>query len=149
MPVQVNCSDIATTTSVSISAGDLATTFCHENMQTTYDTMFTLATASFPGGAFVVGDGTPDAGDQDKLFMKQNGSGCAPLGWHYYDGTNWDKPIPVPDAALADQSGLEAGTYGGVTVTAKGIVTAGTSATVDEDVPSGGSNGDFWYKYYA
>jgi len=148
MGVQVNCSDIATTTSVALNAGTLGATFCHEDMQTTYNTMFTSATASFPGGAFVVGDGDPDSGDQNKLWLKQDGTTCEALGWYYYDST-W-KAVRVPVTALNGASGVTAGTYGGVTVAATGIVTAGTSqTTVTTGDPTGGANGDFHYKYYA
>ena len=147
MGVQVNCSDIATTTAVALNAGTLGTTFCHENMQTTYNTMFTSATASFPGGAFVAGDGTPDSGDQNKLWLKQDGTTCEALGWYYYDST-W-KAVRVPDDALRAQSGLVADTYSSVAVTTKGIVTGGNKTTVTEGDPTGGANGDFHYKYYA
>ena len=114
MAVQINCSDIATTTSVSLDSGSLGNTFCHEDMQTTYDEMFTLATANFPGGAFVVGDGTPDSGDQNKLFLKlDNGSNCMPKGWYIYDANKsttdkWRNFMSTPAGSMTMFGGAAA-----------------------------------------
>ncbi len=86
-----NCSNISNTQAVSLTAGTLTSGFCHTSLQTTYEEFIARTTAQLSQSVagFVAGDDTPDAGDQDKLWFKQNGSNCyAPLGWHFYNATS-------------------------------------------------------------
>jgi hypothetical protein len=150
-----NCSNLTNTTNVTLTTGTFPGDFCHSTMATTYAQFFDddITTAAATGATYWTGDDTPLT--TNRVWLKQDGTSapgsCSPpLGWYFHDGSNWDTPIPVPVAALTGASGVTAGTYGGVTVAATGIVTAGTSQThVEETDPTGGNNGDFWYKYYA
>ena len=146
-----DCSNLTNTTVVNLTKGTLPGGFCHSSLQDTYEKFIEATTAAtIIGSTYVTTDDTP-TGHEDRAWLKQDGSACAdPLGWYYHDGTDWSNPVPVPVAALTGASGVTAGTYGGVTVAATGIVTAGTSVvTVTTGEPTGGANGDFHYKYYA
>ena len=101
-------------------------------MQTTYEEFIARTTASLSGNlaGFVAGDDTPSASDQDKLWYRQNASNCNdPLGWHFYNTTSsaWEV-VPVTDSMFPAGSN------------ATGIKTISTAA------PSGGADGDIWYK---
>jgi len=126
-----NCSNISNTQTVSLTSGTLTSGFCHTSLQTTYEEFITKTSAALTGNlaGFVAGDDTPSAGDQDKLWWKQNASGCAPLGWYYWDsGTSAWAELPVTDTMFPTGSN------------AKG------ARTVSTDAPTGGDNGDIWYK---
>lgn len=152
----VNCSDLSNSITINITNTDLAPGFCHEDMDTTLDAFVATMSATVAGNAasFTSGDGEPIADDRNKLWFKQDGSTCSPLGWHWWNGTNTDwEAVAVPNDALTTQSGFTAGTFNkaNVTVNNKGVVTgitAGASVTVDTVGPSGGNNGDFWYTHY-
>ena len=147
-----NCSNLTNTTNVTLTAGLFPGDFCHSTMAATYAQFFdsTITTAAATGATYWTGDDTPST--TDRAWLKQDGSSCTvPLGWYYHNGsTSTWAAVPVPVSALTGASGVTAGTYGGVTVAATGIVTAGTSqTTVTTGDPTGGANGDFHYKYYA
>jgi len=95
-----NCSNIADTISINITNTDLPPGFCHESMDATLDAFVVTMSATVDGNAasFTAGDGEPPQGDRNKLWFKQDGSSCAPLGWHWWNGTTtaWEG---VPMAA--------------------------------------------------
>jgi len=98
-----NCSNINNSQTVTLSSGTLTSGFCHNSLQTTYEEFISQTTGSLTGNmaAFTAGDDTPAAGDQNKLWLKQNASTCVPEGWHWYNGSNtaWED-VPVPETAL-------------------------------------------------
>ena len=103
-----NCSNISNTQTVSLSSGTITSGFCHTSLQTTYEEFIARTTASLSGNlaGFTAGDDTPDAGDQDKLWFKQNASDCNDaLGWYYYNttSTSW-VPLKTPVSSLADNT---------------------------------------------
>ena len=102
-----NCSNISTTQAVSLTAGTLTSGFCHTSLQSTYEEFInrTEAQLSRNVAGFVAGDDTPNEADQDKLWFKQDGSNCyAPLGWHYWNGTDDWLPVKTPVSSLADNT---------------------------------------------
>jgi hypothetical protein len=134
-----NCSNLLNTQSVSLTSGTLTAGFCHTNLQTTYEEFISKTTAAIAAGgttniaSFTAGDDTPVAGDQGKLWFKQNPSDCnAPFGWYHYNAgaspAAWEI-VPVLNDALPTQSGFTAGTFNNanVTVNNRGVVTGVTA----------------------
>lgn len=102
-----NCSNISNTQAVSLTAGTLTSGFCHTSLQSTYEEFINRTTAQLSQSVagFVAGDDTPNPNDQNKLWFKLDPNSCyAPLGWHYWNGTNDWLPVKTPVSSLADNT---------------------------------------------
>ena len=96
-----NCSNITNSQTVALTAGTLTSGFCHSSLQTTFEEFVSKTTGSLSGSmaAFTAGDDTPAAGDQDKLWFKQDSTNCnLPGVWSFYNGSTsaWE-PVQTSD----------------------------------------------------
>tara|TARA_Y100001963_G_scaffold8817_1_gene11370 strand:- start:981 stop:1781 length:801 start_codon:yes stop_codon:yes gene_type:complete len=111
----MSCDNITTGGDVDLNSGTLPSNFCHTSWQATYNAFIAATSVSFTNGAvFSAGSTNPD--NTGHIWLKQNPSGCAPLGWYYHDGSDWNSPVPVPQEALPS-----------------GVVSAGTKGAADKN----------------
>jgi len=140
------CSTISTGGTITLTAGDLGS-YCHTSWQNTLNAFVSATSAEIADGAlFAANDTAPST---DMLWLKQDPSGCDPLGWYYYDTSAW-VPVPVPETALP--SGVvTAGTKGSaamnavVTVDTYGRVTAISEVTPTAETTDGHAKA--WVKF--
>lgn len=128
---------ITTGGTVTLTAGNLPSNFCHTSWQSTLNNFVTATSVSFNGGAlFTAGSSTPSASDENKLWCKMDSNNTDVLGWYYHDGDSWEV-VPVPVASALPTSGATAGTYGDadnhVTMT---VDTYGRVTAVADTVPT-------------
>ena len=123
---------IGTGGTVTLTAGNLPTNFCHTSWQSTLNNFVSSTSVSFTNGAlFAAGASAPT--ETDRLWCKLDGSDNV-LGWYWYDGDSWEA-VPTPVTTALPNPGATAGTYGdadnhvAVTVGSDGYVTGITEVT--------------------
>ena len=111
-----NCSNITNSQTVALTAGTLTSGFCHSSLQSTFEEFVSKTTGSLSGNlaGFTAGDDTPAAGDQNKLWYKQDGTDCnKPGAWYFYNGTTsaWEPIVttnPSPIGSIVMYGGAAA-----------------------------------------